>query len=91
MNELIVIHAGGRGSLCEVFFLREGGIGIGFDDVDAALCGEPHVDAAVVAQAQRRVDLHRGVAEAARDPEIARELKTLEREFQTADREIWPE
>lgn len=30
-------------------------------------------------------------AAAAEDPEIARELGTLEREFQGPDREIWPE
>ena len=41
--------------------------------------------------AVRHADEARQFAEAVRDPEIAREITALEREFQTADREIWPE
>lgn len=40
--------------------------------------------------AVRHADEARQFADAARDPDIAEEIATLEREFQTADGETWP-
>lgn len=41
--------------------------------------------------AARHADDARQFAAAARDPEITRELASLEQEFRVADRETWPE